>query len=179
MERMEPDEISRQMVEGLSTVLFGNLDTQALHLLDEPGSDAFTASIAAVPTDALMMFVESGGGDASPGDPNAEVGGSDDPSTSVTAVTAVTGVAGTAEGVFAGTEGVAPCAPDQLIDGLDAAEPETVAWADIQEIDGSIPSGITRISNRSVSVSAAHRCGKAEDRVQFPDGPLENYGTLV
>ncbi len=28
----------------------------------------------------------------------------------------------------------------------------------------------------SVSVWAARRCGKAEDRVQFPDGPLENTG---
>ena len=29
------------------------------------------------------------------------------------------------------------------------------------------------LTKRSVSVSAAHRCGKAEDQVQFPDGPLE------
>ena len=41
---------------------------------------------------------------------------------------------------------------------------------DIQESAGSIPAGIT-FDNWSVSVSAARRCGKAEDRVQFPDGP--------
>jgi hypothetical protein len=49
---------------------------------------------------------------------------------------------------------------------------------DMQESAGSIPAGIT-FDNWSVSVSAARRCGKAEDRVQFPDGPLENNGTLV
>ena len=42
---------------------------------------------------------------------------------------------------------------------------------DMQESDGSIPSGIT-FDNWSVSVVAARCCGKAEDRVQFPDGPL-------
>jgi hypothetical protein len=33
----------------------------------------------------------------------------------------------------------------------------------------------------SVGVSAAHRLGKAEDRVQFPDGPLAagQHGLLV
>ena len=49
---------------------------------------------------------------------------------------------------------------------------------DIQENTGSIPVGII-FENWSVSVVAARRCGKAEDRVQFPDGPLENNGTLV
>ena len=38
--------------------------------------------------------------------------------------------------------------------------------------DGSTPSGINR-QRRSVGVPGAHRFGKAEDRVQFPDGPLE------
>ena len=42
---------------------------------------------------------------------------------------------------------------------------------DTQEIGSSILPGITN-AKWSVSVSAAHRCGKAEDRVQFPDGPL-------
>ena len=42
---------------------------------------------------------------------------------------------------------------------------------DTQEIGSSILPGITS-TTWSVSVSAAHRCGKAEDRVQFPDGPL-------
>ena len=46
--------------------------------------------------------------------------------------------------------------------------------ADIQESAGSIPGGIT-LDNWSVSVAAARRCGKAEDRVQFPDGPLEYW----
>ena len=41
---------------------------------------------------------------------------------------------------------------------------------DIQKIDGSNPSGV--IFQRSVGVSGARRFGKAEDRVQFPDGPL-------
>lgn len=31
----------------------------------------------------------------------------------------------------------------------------------------------------SVSVSAAHVCGKDGDRVQFPDGPIEENGALV
>ncbi len=44
--------------------------------------------------------------------------------------------------------------------------------ADIQESAGSIPAGIT-FDDWSVNVWAARRCGKAEDRVQFPDGPLE------
>ena len=47
--------------------------------------------------------------------------------------------------------------------------------ADIQESAGSIPAGIT-FDNWSVSVWAARRCGTAEDRVQFPDGPLDKLG---
>ena len=43
---------------------------------------------------------------------------------------------------------------------------------DTQEIGSSILPGIT-FDKWSVSVWAARRCGKAEDRVQFPDGPLE------
>ena len=43
---------------------------------------------------------------------------------------------------------------------------------DSQENDGSSPSGIT-CKIRSVGVLAAHLLGKEEDRVQFPDGPLE------
>jgi hypothetical protein len=38
--------------------------------------------------------------------------------------------------------------------------------------DGSTPSGISRRA-WSVGVPGAHRFGKAEDRVQFPDGPLD------
>jgi hypothetical protein len=49
---------------------------------------------------------------------------------------------------------------------------------DNQESDGSTPSGITYWS---VGVLAAHVFGKDEDRVQFPDGPLNRKldGTLV
>ena len=43
---------------------------------------------------------------------------------------------------------------------------------DKQETDGSIPSVITE-TTRSVSVAAARVCGMDEDRVQFPDGPLD------
>ena len=59
--------------------------------------------------------------------------------------------------------------------------------ADIQESAGSIPAGIT-FNKWSVSVWAARRCGSrptdvlsvgARDRVQFPDGPLDDNGTLV
>ncbi len=34
------------------------------------------------------------------------------------------------------------------------------------------------LTKRSVSVSAARRCGKAEDRVQFPDGPLTTWACM-
>ena len=43
---------------------------------------------------------------------------------------------------------------------------------DNQESDGSIPSGITARKTWSVGAAAAHRFGKAEARVRFPDGPL-------
>ena len=49
--------------------------------------------------------------------------------------------------------------------------------ADIQESAGSIPAGIT-CDNWSVSVVAARRCGKAEDRVQSPDGPLDKWACM-
>ena len=51
---------------------------------------------------------------------------------------------------------------------------------DMQESDGSIPSGITESRKRSVGAEAARRRGKAEDWVQFSDGPLtEKHGLLV
>jgi hypothetical protein len=49
---------------------------------------------------------------------------------------------------------------------------------DTQEIGSSILPGIT-FDNWSVSVAAAHRCGKAEDRVQFPDGPLQRVRSMA
>ena len=49
---------------------------------------------------------------------------------------------------------------------------------DKQETDGSIPSVITE-TTRSVSVAAARVCGMDEDRVQFPDGPLNKTGWHV
>ena len=50
---------------------------------------------------------------------------------------------------------------------------------DNQESAGSIPAGITD-AKWSVGVLAAHLLGKEEDRVQFPDGPLdESNGLLV
>ena len=51
---------------------------------------------------------------------------------------------------------------------------------DMQESDGSIPSGITVFERThwSVGALAARRRGKAEDWVQFPDGPL-THGLLV
>jgi hypothetical protein len=48
---------------------------------------------------------------------------------------------------------------------------------DIQETDGSTPSAITD-SDWSVSVSAARVRGKDEDRVQFPDGPLDEWAGM-
>ena len=50
---------------------------------------------------------------------------------------------------------------------------------DMQESDGSIPSGVTELQEHlwSVGAVAARRFGMAEDWVQFPDGPLtENMG---
>ena len=46
---------------------------------------------------------------------------------------------------------------------------------DTQEIGSSILPGIT-LNDWSVSVAAAHVHGKDEDRVQFPDGPLNKMG---
>lgn len=48
---------------------------------------------------------------------------------------------------------------------------------DMQESAGSIPAGIT-CDNWSVSVVVARCCGKAEDRVQSPDGPLDEWACM-
>ena len=48
---------------------------------------------------------------------------------------------------------------------------------DTQEIGSSILPGIT-CDNWSVSVVGARRCGKAEDRVQSPDGPLDKWACM-
>ena len=48
---------------------------------------------------------------------------------------------------------------------------------DTQEIGSSILPGIT-FDTWSVSVVAARRCGKAEDRVQSPDGPLDKRACM-
>ena len=65
--------------------------------------------------------------------------------------------------------------PTLVTDEHDPVVQRSRRLADIQESAGSIPAGIT-FDNRSVSVVAARRCGKAEDRVQFPDGPLDRMG---
>jgi hypothetical protein len=52
------------------------------------------------------------------------------------------------------------------------------AWMTPRRWLGSIPAGITE-TRWSVGVVAAHRRGKAEDRVQFPDGPSTEAASRV
>ena len=140
---------------------------------DEPGTDTFTGSIAAVSTDELVMFVESGGVDPSP-DTNDDAGGSNDQST------AVAGVAGTADGVFAGTEGVAACEPDQLIEELDPAAPETVAWADVQEIDvASIPAFVDGLTATVLTADTRITDHRFIDGAAVPSQAVLQVGTGV
>jgi hypothetical protein len=93
---------------------------------DEPGVNAFTPSIATSPDDLLMSFVEAGGVPVS-GDATADTA-------SDAGAPSVVGVSGTDDGVFAGSEGVAPCAPDELIAALTPDAANTAAWADVQQI---------------------------------------------
>ncbi len=93
---------------------------------DEPGVNAFTPSIATSPDEALMAFVESGGVPVS-GDATADTA-------TETGAPSVIGVSGTDDGVFAGSEGVAPCAPDDLIAALGPDGANTAAWAEVQQV---------------------------------------------
>ena len=66
--------------------------------------------------------------------------------------TAIAGVAGTEDGVFAGSEGVAPCVPDELTAALTPGAPETVAWAEIQQIGiESVPTFIDELTSAVLS----------------------------
>ena len=60
---------------------------------------------------------------------------------------------------------------DNLDDLMDPVVQRRRRLRDMQESAGSSPAGIT-LNEWSVGVSAAHLRGKQEDRVQFPDRPL-------
>ena len=108
---------------------------------DEPGVNAFAPSIATSPDEALMAFVESGGVPVSGDDTADTPTDTDAPS--------VVGVSGTDDGVFAGSAGVAPCLPDELIAALTPDAANTTAWAEVQQIPvdevESFISGLTSI----------------------------------
>lgn len=141
---------------------------------DEAGTDVFAVSVASDSTDALAIFVESGGVAASPEETSDSAG---EPNG---ATTAVAGVAGTAEGVFAGTEGVAPCAPDDLIEELDPAAPETGAWADIQEIDvASIPEFVDGLTATVLAADTRITDHRFVDGEAVPSQAVLQVGTAV
>ena len=140
---------------------------------DQPGDASFTASIAAVADDALMSFVDAGGPvvpaeDTTPAPTDSEDG------------TAIAGVAGTEDGVFAGSEGVAPCAPDELAGALTPEAPETAAWAEVQQVGiESVPAFIDGLT--SVVLTADTRVTDHElvDGMAIPRQAILQVGTAV
>jgi hypothetical protein len=82
--------------------------------------------------------------------------------------------------VFAGTQGVAPCAPDQLIEGLDLTTPEAVAWADIQEIDvPSIPAFVGGLTATVLTADTRITDHRFVDGEAVPSQAVLQVGTGV
>jgi hypothetical protein len=141
---------------------------------DEPGEASFTASIATVADDALMSFVEAGGPAVS-ADDSAEAGTAPDDD-----ATAIAGVAGTEDGVFAGSEGVAPCLPDELAAALTPEAPETVAWAEVQQVGiESVPTFIDGLTSIVLSADTRVTDHELVDGVAVPRQAVLQVGTAV
>ncbi len=96
---------------------------------DEPGERVFTRAAATPPDDALIAFASVGGNAETDDAPPSDDAGDADPTPTVT------GVSGTDDGVFAGTAGVAPCQPAQLVEALTPDAAETIAWADVLALE--------------------------------------------
>ncbi len=143
---------------------------------DEQGDDAFTISFALAPDEPLKAFVEAGGPQSSDAEPaNTEPGAVADGGS-----TAVTGVAGTDEGVFAGSEGVAPCAPDELVAALTPDAPETAPWAEVQGIEvDAVAAFITSLTSTVLTADTRVTDHRLVDGAAQPRQAVLQIGTAV
>ncbi|MFK8024393.1 MAG: DUF6777 domain-containing protein [Ilumatobacter sp.] len=140
---------------------------------DDGGEVAFTSSVSNVATAALKDFVRSGG------TATAEVG-EDDPEATPDSTTAVTGRAGTDDGVFAGTQGVAPCQPEDLVGLLDPDAPETLEWARVLDVEISdIPEFVDGLTATVLTADTRITDHELIDGVAVPRQVVLQVGTGV
>jgi len=86
----------------------------------------------------------------------------------------------TEDGIFAGSEGVAPCVPDDLTAALTPDAPETAAWAEIQQIGiESVPTFIDELTSAVLSADTRITDHELVDGVAIPRQAVLQVGTAV